>query len=211
MPSGWRSLSLDEALVVQAELIHLRNVHGSDGIVASLLGCSQQLVHVARAKGTPGRLVANALYEFLGVTREQLLAKYSELFPKVPVQGADDPVLGLPPDKFPTRAVAARRAVLSTQWTIAPSAVRYVCTAPEWQAPEFGQRDAVFWVEQMKLQTSEELRAMPRSEEDRLFRQALRDSKQRATKTVRAGKRPGKTASGRDQPAKSQRMTKAAT
>lgn len=174
MPETWRALSLDEALAVEAELAKLREIHGSDHRVADLLGCSQQVVHMARAKGRPGRLVANALYAFMGVSREILLAKYREKHAHLTASPEKASDLDLPPDPFPARTIAARRASVSTQWRITPSAIRRVCTAPEWQSPLFANRDAVFWVEVMKLETMEEERTTPKTEEERLFRDALR-------------------------------------
>jgi hypothetical protein len=207
---GWRALPLDESLAVQAELEALHRKYGSDYEVGRWLGCTQQLVHRARVKLRPGPIVANALYEFLGVSREILLAKHRELRPKVelPAAAPEEVKLDLPPDRFHARQVAARRALLSKQWDITPSAVRYVCTAPEWQSPRFDTRDAVFWVEQMKLQTLEEARAKPATEEERLFQEALRElhakramAKEQERKTARA---PAET------PAKQVRTRKAA-
>ena len=184
----WRALPIDEGLAVQAELELLHRKYGSDGQVARWLGCTQQLVHRARVKGRPGPVVAKGLYEFLGVSREVLLAKHRELRPKVELPEAppEEIKLDLPEDKFHARKIAARRALISKQWDITPSAVHYVCTAPEWQSSRFDTRDPVFWIEQMKLQTLEEQRAKPATEEERIFQEALRTlNAKRAAKVQR--------------------------
>jgi hypothetical protein len=133
-------------------------------------------VHLARVKGRAGPAVAKGLYDFLGVSREVLLAKHRELRPKVelPQPAPEEVELDLPEDKFHARKVAARRALISKQWDITPSAVHYVCMAPEWQSSRFDTRDPVFWIEQMKLQTLEEARATPKTEDERIFQEALR-------------------------------------
>jgi hypothetical protein len=177
--SGRPALSTEERLAIQAELELLHKKHGSDQAVAAWLGCAQQSVHRARTTGQAGPIIANAIYELLGVSREVLLAKYRALRPRLDAKESGDseppePILELPPDKFPNRALAARRALKAKQWGITLSAIEYVCTAPEWQSPRFSTRDAVFWVEQMKVQTTEEARAIPATEEERIFQEALR-------------------------------------
>jgi hypothetical protein len=188
----WRALPMDEGLAVQAELEALHRRYGSDTEVAKWLGCTQQLVHRARVKGRPGPVVAMGLYAFLGVSREVLLAKHRELRPKVELPEAppEEIKLDLPHDKFHARVIAARRALISKQWDITPSAVHYVCMAPEWQSSRFDTRDAVFWIEQMKLQTLEEARAKPATEEERIFQQALRSLNAKRAKTKKQGKKP---------------------
>jgi hypothetical protein len=188
-----RALPVEECLAVQAELEALYRRHGSDQAVAEWLDCSQQTVHRARTKAQVGPLVAANLYKYLNVSREIVLAKHRELRPTEAAPEQAAPVVAegnaLPHDKFPARATAARRATIAKHWEITPSAIRYVCTAPEWQSPRFSTRDAVFWVEQMKLQTHEEARATPATEEERIFQKALRKLNARRAKEKAKEKR----------------------
>jgi hypothetical protein len=191
-----RALSLEECMALQAELEALYRLHASDHAVAAWLGCSQQSVHRARTSGRVGPVIANGVYELLGITREMLLAKNRELGAQPPAAppaskgSAASTIedLKLPEDPFRERFVAARRALAAKHWGITPSAIEYVCTAPEWQSPRFSTRSAVFWVEQMKVQTAEEGRAVPASEEDRIFQEALRALHAQRAKMKRKGK-----------------------
>jgi hypothetical protein len=193
------ALSPEECRAVQAELETLYRKYGSDHAVAEWLGCSQQTMHRARTRGRVGPVVATALYELLGVTREILIARYRDRASEGPVETPstlETEELELPPDKFPARATAARRALIAKYWQVTPSAIRYVCTAPEWQSPRFSTRSAVFWVEQMKLHSLEEMHARPASEEERAFQAALRKlNAQRKKEKRRAEEATAPTAS----------------
>ncbi len=209
-------LSVEECLALQAELETLYRKHGTDGAVAEWLECSQQSVHRARTTARIGPIVAKGLYEVLGVSREILLAKHRELRPKVFAEeakkaGADERELKLPTDRFPERALAARRAVRAQHWNITRAAIEYVCTAPEWQSPRFASRDAVFWVEQMKLQSAEEARAIPATEEERIFQEALRTVHARHAKgqSSKRSAAAGRTAAKKDDGPSSKRFKRA--
>jgi hypothetical protein len=189
---GRRALPLDECLALQAELELLYRKHGSDQAVANWLEVSQQSVHRARTSGRIGPVIAAAVYDLLGVSKEVLMTKHAGIRPRTkpraPAANAEDEAesdLKLPPDKFRERAIAARRALRAKGWNISPSAVKYVCEAPEWQSPRFSVRDAVFWVEQMRVQTAEEARASTTTEEGRIFQEVLQEVHVRQAKTAR--------------------------
>jgi hypothetical protein len=186
------ALSEEERLAVQAELVDLHRKYGSDPIVAGWLGVTQQAVYKARTKAALGPLIALSVYDHLGTTREAILTKFRASHGAAADDGSD---LGLPPDKFHARAIAARRALLSPQWKITRTAVEYVCTAPEWQAPQFEIRDPPFWIDVMKAQTLAEARAQPANEEERKFHELMRAAhEKRAREKKRA---QGSAAGGR--------------
>jgi hypothetical protein len=189
------ALSEEERLAVQAELVELHRKYGSDPIVAGWLGVTQQAVYKARTKASLGPLIALAVYDHLGTTREAILTKFRASHGAAVEDDSTD--LGLPPDKFHARAIAARRALISPQWKIPRSAVEYVCTAPEWQAPQFEIRDPPFWIDVMKAQTLAEARAQPANEEERKFHELMRAAhEKRARERKRAEAARGGTRAG---------------
>jgi hypothetical protein len=197
-------LSNEERLAVKAELEELYRRYGSDQAVATWLDVTQQAVHRSRTTGIVGPFVAQAVYALLGTTRDAVLEKFRAIHGTPPPERIpEDPqfeALGLPQDKFRARELAARRAVKSKQWNITPTAIRYVCTAPEWQAPQFEVRDPPFWVDVMKAQTTAEARMQPDSEEDRQFQQALRAVHAKRAKARRNGSAQANSAAGASAP-----------
>jgi hypothetical protein len=171
-----RALPPEERLAVQEELQELYRQFGTDGAIARWIDASQQGVHRARTGEMVGPFIARCLYDYLGTTREAVIAKFRAKHDLAPEEDSDAAflALGLGPDPFRARVLAARRAAKSTQWGITQSAIKYVCTAPEWQAPQFETCDPPFWIDVMKARTLAEARMHPASEEEREFQEALR-------------------------------------
>jgi hypothetical protein len=170
------ALPPEERLAVQEKLQELYRQFGTDRAIASWLDATQQGIHHARTNGVVGPFIARALYDYLGTTREEVLATFRAKHDLTPTEDSDAEflALGLGPDPFRARLLAARRAAKSKQWAITPSAIKYVCTAPEWQAPQFETCDTPFWIDVMKARTLAEARMQPATEEEREFQEALR-------------------------------------